>query len=169
MAAGDDVRKQLEALSSPGGGDRLSEILTGKAPPGVSGPPPRGEEGKINPITGLPEALESLSERAYPTVGQKATEVGYGLLEGMTRTSPSVTGGMLGFRTGTALAPLMGPYAPLGIAGATVAGAGAGALLGNEFDIRYPGVARQDLVPYREGGKTWGDTIALAPIAFGIP
>jgi hypothetical protein len=169
MAAEDEVQKQLNALSAPGGGSRASEILSGRPPPGVVAPRTGAAEGALNPITGMPEAVESLSGAGEPTVGEKATEVGYGLLEGMTRTSPSVTGGMLGFRTGTALAPLMGPYAPLGIAGATVAGAGAGALLGNEFDIRYPGVARQDLVPYREGGKTWGDTIALAPIAFGIP
>ena len=165
----DDTLKQLEALSSPAGGGRASELLTGKPPPGVAIPSRGAAEGAINPITGMPETVEALSEAGEPTVGEKATEVGYGLLEGVSRTAPSVTGGMVGFRTGTALAPLMGPYAPLGIAGATVAGVGVGALIGNEFDIRYPGVARQDLVPYREGGKTWGDTIALAPIAFNIP
>jgi hypothetical protein len=167
--AEDTLKQQLEALSSPAGGGRASELLTGKPPPGVAVPSTGAAEGAINPVTGMPETVEALSEAGEPTVGEKATEVGYGLLEGVSRTAPSVTGGMVGFRAGTGLAPLMGPYAPLGIAGATVAGVGIGALIGNEFDIRYPGVARQDLVPYREGGKTWGDTIALAPIAFNIP
>ena len=169
--AQDDVQRQLDELSAPGGGGRAAEILTGKAPPGVA---PRGvAEGAINPITGLPEEVESMSVAGEPTLGEKGTEVGYGLLEGLTRTSPTTTGAILGFRGTSKLAPLMGPYAPLGIAGGTVLGAGigmaAGDLLTNNFDVKYPGVSRQDLVPYREGGKTWGDTIALAPIAFNIP
>lgn len=169
--AQDDVQRQLDELSAPGGGGRAAEILTGKAPPGVA---PRGvAEGAINPITGLPEEVESMSVAGEPTLGEKGTEVGYGLLEGLTRTSPTTTGAILGFRGTSRLAPLMGPYAPLGIAGGTVLGAGigmaAGDLLTNNFDVKYPGVSRQDLVPYREGGKTWGDTIALAPIAFNIP
>ena len=165
--AADDVQRQLDALSAPGGGGRAAEILTGRAPPGVA---PRGvAEGAINPITGLPEEVESMSVAGESTLGEKGTEIGYGLLEGMTRTAPGTTGGIIGFRTGMALSPTMGPFAPLGVAGATVAGIGIGNLLADQFDVKYPGVSRQDLVPYREGGKTWGDTIALAPIAFNIP
>lgn len=166
----DPTQRELEALSVPSDGSfrtRAAELLTGKAPPGVA---PRGvAQGAINPITGLPEEVETLSTAGEPTVGEMGTEVGYGLLEGMTRTAPATTGGIVGFRTGMAMSRLMGPYAPLGVAGATVAGIGVGSLLGDNFDVKYPGVPRQDLVPYREGGKTWGDTIALAPIAFNIP
>lgn len=170
----DDVRRQLDALSAPsesGVVSRATELLTGKAPVGVA---PRGvAEGAINPITGLPEEVETLSSTGEPTMGEKGTEVGYGLLEGLTRTSPTTTGAILGFRGSSRMAPLMGPYAPLGILGGTMFGAGmgmaAGDLLTENFDVKYPGVSRQDLVPYREGGKTWGDTIALAPIAFNIP
>jgi len=169
----DDIQKQLEALSAPAGGSRVSEILGGTPPAGVAPAPTGGSQGAINPITGLPETLETVSAAGEPTVGEKATEVGYGLLEGMRRTAPATTGGIIGFRTGMQLAPLMGAYAPLGVVGGTMAGVvsgiGIGNLLGDEFDVKFPGVSRQDLVPYREGGKTWGDTIALAPIAFNIP
>lgn len=167
----DPTQRELEALSAPGEGgfgSRAAEVLTGRPPPGVV-PRTGAAEGAINPVTGLPEAVETLSAAGEPTVGEKATEVGYGLLEGLTRTAPGTTGGIVGLRVGQKLAPAMGPYAPLGIAGATVAGIGIGNLLADQFDIKYPGVSRQDLVPYREGGKTWGDTIALAPIAFSIP
>lgn len=167
----DPTQRELEALSAPGEGgfsSRAAEVLTGRPPPGVV-PRTGAAEGAINPVTGLPEAVETLSAAGEPTVGEKGTEVGYGLLEGLTRTAPGTTGGIVGLRVGQKLAPAMGPYAPLGIAGATVAGIGIGNLLADQFDIKYPGVSRQDLVPYREGGKTWGDTIALAPIAFSIP
>lgn len=165
----DDIQKQLEALSAPAEGSRVSEILGGTPPAGVAPAPTGGSQGAINPITGLPETLETVSAAGEPTVGEKATEVGYGLLEGMTRTAPATTGGIIGFRAGMKAAPLMGAYAPLGVVGGTMAGIGIGSLLGDEFDVKFPGVSRQDLVPYREGGKTWGDTIALAPIAFNIP
>jgi hypothetical protein len=165
----DDIQRQLEALSAPGGAGRASELLSGAPPTGVAPASTGGVQGAINPITGLPETLETISGAGEPTVGEKATEVGYGLLEGMTRTAPATTGGIVGFRAGMAAAPYMGSYAPLGVAGGTMVGIGVGSLLGDNFDIKYPGVSRQDLVPYREGGKTWGDTIALAPIAFNIP
>lgn len=166
--AGEDIQRQLDALSAPGGGGRAAELFTGKAPAGVV-PRTGATEGAINPITGMPETVESMSVAGEPTLGEKGTEVGYGLLEGLTRTAPSTTGGIIGLRVGTKLAPAMGPYAPLGIAGSVLTGIGVGNLLADSFDVKYPGVSRQDLVPYREGGKTWGDTIAFAPIAFSIP
>lgn len=167
-----NIPEDLKGLAVPAEGGRFSELLTGKPPPGVARSA-EVEEGEINPITGVPTALKGLATRGESTLGEKGTEVGYGLLEGLTRTSPTTTGAILGFRGTSMLAPLMGPYAPLGVVGGTMLGAGigmaAGDLLTDNFDVKYPGVARQDLVPYREGGKTWGDTIALAPIAFSIP
>lgn len=165
----DDIQKQLEALSAPTGGSRMSEIIGGVAPPGVA-PATGGQEGAINPITGMPEALETISVAGEPTIGQKATEVGYGLLEGVSRTAPTVTGAVLGSKAGQVLGPrLFGAYAPLGTAGMALLGSSIGNLLGDNFDEKFPGVPRQDLVPYREGGKIWGDTIAIAPLAFSIP
>jgi len=162
-----EKEKWLNDLAYPGDSGRAAELLTGRAPLGVA--PPPSAEGDINPITGLPETPQRRYVAGEPTIGEKGTEVGLGLLEGVSRTSPAVTGGIVGFRTGLAAAPWAGPYAPLLPPLGAVSGAIVGGFLGNELDIKFPGVTRQDLVPYREGGKTFGDTIAFAPIAFNIP
>jgi hypothetical protein len=69
----------------------------------------------------------------------------------------------------TAAAPFIGPYAGAIPVVTTAAGAGAGFLFGSELDRWFPAVDRADLVPYREGGKTFGSAIATAPAAFGLP
>jgi hypothetical protein len=42
-------------------------------------------------------------------------------------------------------------------------------LFGGELERWFPAVDREDLVPYREGGKTFGSAIATAPAAFSLP
>jgi hypothetical protein len=74
-----------------------------------------------------------------------------------------------GARAGAAIAPFTGPAAPFMPAVGAVLGGGTGWLLGQELDSLFPGVQRQDLVPYREGGKTFGGAIASAPFAFNLP
>jgi hypothetical protein len=68
-----------------------------------------------------------------------------------------------------AAAPFIGPAAGAIPLVTTALGAGAGMLFGNELERWFPAVEREDLVPYREGGKTFGSSISTAPAAFGLP
>lgn len=154
----DEIQRQLDALSAPGGGSRASELLGGTPPPGVAPVAPT-QDGN----------LLGLSVPAEPTLGEKAAETAIGAAQGVSRTAPTVAGGIYGARAGIALAPLAGPLAPVVPLVTTAAGLTAGYLLGQDFDERFPGVARLDLTPYREGGKTFGDSISFAPMAFNIP
>lgn len=117
----------------------------------------------------LPAGLEA----SRPTLGQRATEVGIGAAQGAARDTPVVAGAITGLRLGmpaaAAAAPFMGPYAGVIPVLTTAAGAGAGLLFGSELERWFPAVTREDLVPYREGGKTFGSSIATAPAAFGLP
>jgi hypothetical protein len=69
----------------------------------------------------------------------------------------------------TAAVPFIGPYAGAIPLVTTAIGAGAGMFFGNELERWFPAVEREDLVPYREGGKTFGSAIATAPAAFSLP
>ena len=144
----DEQQKQLDALSKPAGG-RVAELL--------------GSSGEETPA--LPPELGT----GDATVGQKATEVGIGTAQGVSRSAPITAGTLLGLKGARYIAPAAGGYAPLVSATMAAAGGTAGYLLGNNIDEMFPGVSRQDLVPYREGGKTFGDTIGFAPFAFAIP
>jgi hypothetical protein len=85
-----------------------------------------------------------------------------------------MAGAVAGARVGAAamppVLPVVGPFSkPIGGVLGFGAGLVAGALATKDADQLLPAVSRPDLVPYREGGKTFGATIASAPIAFGIP
>lgn len=113
--------------------------------------------------------LAALSGTAAPTAGEKATEAAIGTAEGAAKGSAVLGGGLTGFRLGMAASPFLGPLAPLGPIVGTGAGLTAGFIASQGIDNLFPGVDRQDLAPYREGGKTFGESIAFAPAAFGIP
>ena len=117
----------------------------------------------------LPEGLEA----SRPTLGQRAEEAAIGAAQGAVRDAPVMAGAITGLRLGmpaaAAAAPFMGPYAGAIPLVTTAIGAGAGMLFGNELERWFPAVGREDLVPYREGGKTFGSSIATAPAAFGLP
>jgi superoxide dismutase len=117
----------------------------------------------------MPPGLEA----SRPTLGQRATEVGIGAAQGAARDTPVVAGAVTGLRLGMPMAaaavPFIGPYAGIIPLATTAMGAGAGMMFGNELDRWFPAVDREDLVPYREGGKTFGSAIATAPAAFGLP
>ena len=117
----------------------------------------------------LPPGLEA----SRPTLGQRATEVGIGAVQGAARDTPAVAGAITGLRLGmpaaAAAAPFIGPWAGAIPLVTTAAGFGAGMMFGNELERWFPAVEREDLVPYREGGKTFGSSIATAPAAFGLP
>jgi hypothetical protein len=117
----------------------------------------------------LPPGLEA----SRPTLTQRATEVGIGAAQGAARDAPVAAGAMMGLRMGMPMAasaaPFIGPWAGAIPLATTALGAGAGYLFGQELDRWFPAVEREDLVPYREGGKTFGSSIASAPAAFGMP
>ena len=109
-----------------------------------------------------------------PTGGDIAGTIAKGAVAGALRDAPVVAGGMTGFKLGmplaAAAAPFIGPFAAgiplITTAGGLYAGyqfgqAAEKALIDEETDPR--------LVPYREGGKTFGSTIATAPAAFFLP
>lgn len=125
--------------------------------------------GDTSAASALPEGLEA----SRPTLGQRATEVGIGTVQGAARDTPVMAGAVTGLRLGmpmaAAAAPFIGPWAGAIPVATTALGVGAGMLFGNELERWFPAVEREDLVPYREGGKTFGSSIATAPAAFGLP
>jgi hypothetical protein len=114
------------------------------------------------------EEQDAAFQEAYPgaelpsTAGEAVRETFMGGAQGLTRSAPMVAGAIGGLKAG---APL-GPY---GMVGGMIAGGTAGYFAGREAEKLFPEVSRYDLVPYREGGKTFGDSIAAAPMAFNIP
>jgi len=125
------------------------------------------------PLAGDAAELPVGATSARPTLGQRATEVGIGAAQGAARDTPVVAGAVTGLRLGMPMAaaavPFIGPYAGAIPLVTTAIGAGAGMMFGNELERYFPAVEREDLVPYREGGKTFGSVIATAPAAFGLP
>ena len=105
----------------------------------------------------------------YPQSSDVLKETALGVAEGTAKGSAVVSGGLTGFRLGMAASPFLGPFAPLGPIVGTGAGLTAGFIASQGIDNLFPGLSRQDLAPYREGGKTFGESIAFAPAAFGIP
>lgn len=107
---------------------------------------------------------------ASPTGGEIASEIGTGVaqgaLEATTMTGAPILGAKMGMTAGA-------PFGPVGIGvGGTLGflgGAGAGYLAQESINDLFPGVSREDLAPYREGGRTFGQTMAVAPYAFAIP
>jgi hypothetical protein len=108
-----------------------------------------------------------------PTFGEKATEVGIGAAQGAVEMGPTWMGGVQGARIGLQAGttfPVFGPATPA-IGGALGLGTGLaiGYLSGQQLSSLFPGVEKEQLVPYREGGKTFGSSIAVAPSAFYMP
>jgi hypothetical protein len=155
--------------------DLVTDVPTrfegGKSVMGVPLPKVVTEPFKTTPQ--IPSDMADLLENARPTLGQRATEVGIGTAQGAARDTPvmagAVTGLRLGMPIGLAATPYLGPFAAAIPLTTTALGAGAGYLFGQELDRWFPAVDREDLVPYREGGKTFGSSIATAPAAFGLP
>jgi hypothetical protein len=106
-----------------------------------------------------------------PTVVEKAEEIARGAGEGVVRGTTVLGSGLLGGKGGAAIGgAIAGP--PGAVVGGTLGffgGVTAGFLASEELGDLFPGVPREDLAPYREGGKTFGESMAFAPIAYGIP
>jgi hypothetical protein len=115
------------------------------------------------------EGPEAGGTPAYPEASEVRKESALGILEGLARSGPLVAGGMTGAKIGLTAAPFLGPAAPA----APVIGLGAGLIAGymggQGLSSFVPKVSRPELAPYREGGVTFGESIAFSPVAFGIP
>jgi hypothetical protein len=111
----------------------------------------------------------------FPSSEEVRKEMGTGLQQGVMRGLTVGAGGLTGLRFGAAAAagaPLTGfgavtaPFLPaVGFLGGTYLGTKAA----ENVDEMYPSVSRQDLIPYREGAKITGESIAMSPFMFGIP
>ena len=164
MATPDEIQKQLDALTVPDveGGQPPSDLLKGR---------------RIVPAANAADqlkALEQVSQSEYPTFGEKVGAVGQGVRMGARESIPLSTGAMLGLRAGTAVAPLLGPLAPVG----PPVGFGVGLLGGmavnygleKMFPEEYEEPAlREDLLSVREGGRTLGTSIAFSPSIYFLP
>ena len=141
----------------------------GKSVMGVPLPKIVTEPFQDRPEVPAPDFLED----ARPSTGSRVKEVAIGAAQGAARDTPVVAGAVAGLQLGmagaTAAFPFIGPYAGIIPVATTILGAGTGMMFGSELDRWFPAVEREDLVPYREGGKTFGSSIATAPGAFGLP
>lgn len=109
----------------------------------------------------------------YPTAEERRAAIQLGVTQGATRAMAPITGGVAGFKAGAAAAPFTGPAAPFMPALGAVAGVGLGLLGAEQLDKllfdEQAAAQRPDVAPYREGGKTFGESIAIAPVLFGLP
>jgi len=164
MATPEEIQKQLDALTLPdtGGGQPPPDLLQGRRPVPAA-----------NAADQL-KALNQISQSEFPTLGEKGEALGQGVKMGMRESAPISAGGMLGLRAGTAVAPFLGPAAPLGpplgFVGGVLGGMGVNYALEKMFPEEYEEPAlREDLVPMREGGRTFGTSIAFSPSLYFLP
>ncbi len=104
-----------------------------------------------------------------PSPSEIKGEVGTGISQGILRGLTIGGTGLTGLRAGAMAAPALGPAGPFAPAVGFVGGMTAGSMLAEKVDELFPGVSRQDLIPYREGGKTFGEALSMSPFIFGIP
>jgi len=164
MATPEEIQKQLDALTLPdtAGGQTPPALMQGRRPVPAA-----------NAADQL-KALQQISQSEFPTFGEKVEAVGQGTKMGMREGAPISAGGMLGLRIGTAVAPALGPAAPLGpplgFVGGVLGGMGVNYALQQMFPEEYEEPAlREDLVSMREGGRTFGTSIAFSPSAYFLP
>lgn len=108
-----------------------------------------------------------------PTGGDIAGTIAKGALTGAVRDAPTVAGAMSGFKLGMPLAAKAAPFIGGFAAGIPLVTTAVGGYLGYQAGQAAEGVIPEEtdprLVPYREGGKTFGSSIATAPAAFFLP
>ena len=108
-----------------------------------------------------------------PTGQEKLEAMLLGGAQGAVKGTGVMGGAMAGMRLGAAAAPFAGAAAPVVPVLGTIGGAALG-MLGTEeldkilFDDKIA-AQRPEVAPYREGGKTFGETIASAPWLFALP
>jgi hypothetical protein len=127
------------------------------------------------PVTVEIAELDQLSKPAKPETPGFMEAAGEfimrGLPAGVIETSPAVGSMISGARYGAGLSPYMPPQLKVAPAAAGgVLGFGFGLLTGQQLsDAIVGGASSEELMPYFEGGKTLGSSIAFAPAAFYLP
>lgn len=97
-------------------------------------------------------------------------EYAKGAVAGGIETAPAISGAIYGSRLAPFVAPFMGPAAPFAPLVTGGVGAFAGVLAGKPLsEVLIQAPDNKDLLPYYEGGKTFGSTVAFAPAAFYLP
>jgi hypothetical protein len=108
-----------------------------------------------------------------PTGGDIAGTIAKGAAAGALRDAPTVAGAMSGFKLGMPLAAKAAPFIGGFAAGIPLVTTAVGGFLGYQAGQAAESVIPEEtdprLVPYREGGKTFGSSIATAPAAFFLP
>ena len=135
---------------------------------------PEGYEPNPSQPTLMEIYGEDLSQFEFMPGEAKAKEtalgVGEGLVTGTGFTASALKGGT---EAAQRLAPLRGthPVAYGTAVGLSALGSGiVGSMITEEInDAVFPELSNERLLPYREGGKTFGESIAAAPFAFGLP
>jgi hypothetical protein len=146
---------EIEAASKP--------AFFPKAPAATEQAPQASSLDTMFPTGGPPE----------PTGGDIAGTIAKGTAAGALRDAPVVAGAMSGFKLGMPLAAKAAPFIGGFAAGIPLVTTAVGGFLGYQAgqaaESVVPGETDPRLVPYREGGKTFGSTIATAPAAFFLP
>lgn len=151
--------------------------------PSKQQPPGAAPTEAASPVTVTlgPPAQQALSQEDLSGLGhvpdssaadftEASKQYARGTAAGVLETGPAVSGAIYGLRAAPLVAPFMGPAAPLAPVLTGGVGFMAGLLAGKPLsEILVSAPENKDLVPYFEGGKTFGDTIAFAPAAFYIP
>lgn len=127
-------------------------------------------DGTSNAAANLPEGFVS----SDPSFEQKAEALGQGILKGGVRGTGSLAGAYTGAKGAAALGtafPVLGPATPLvfGTIGSIIGLIAGGTLADELTDDVFPGVAREDLLPYYAGGETFAETLAFSPAAYMLP
>jgi len=142
---------------------------SGTAPEAAPAPAPVGRAASgpsldtMFPTGGPPEI----------TGGDIAGTIAKGTVAGALRDSPTVAGALSGFRIGMPLAAKSAPFIGGFAAGIPLVTTALGGYFGYQAGQATEGLIPEEtdprLVPYREGGKTFGSSIATAPAAFYLP
>jgi len=158
------TQEDLQALLSAPPGPRTT--APAQQPVTVSIGAPLQEGLSQEDLAALGHSPDSAGAEASEAAKQYARGTAAGLLE----TGPAIGGAIYASRLAPFVAPFMGPAAPLAPVVTGGVGFMAGLLAGKPLsEILVEAPDSKDLVPYFEGGKTFGDTIAFAPAAFYIP
>ena len=157
----EEIERRLLEMASPDPGD-------GQLPPALM----QGRRA-VSPARAEDQlrALNQISQTEFPTFGEKTEAVGQGIKLGFLESGPVAAGGITGLKIGTAAAPFLGPFAPVGPPLGLAVGAGAGYLFSSglqDFLGEEPAL-REDLLSFREGGRSFSTSIAFAPTAYYLP
>lgn len=119
--------------------------------------------------------LDDVSVTSSPSYRDKAREFALGAAEEYPKAATALVSGIQGAKT---LSKIPGPPPLKILSGGLgfVGGTGAGyfiadeaiGLLDEEFDL-FPVPNREDLIPYREGGSTFGASLSTFPAVYSLP